>query len=201
MGAQVILVVTLAGVEGLGAFERRHDLRLPGAGLLQLRHIGAPNPFLLRPAREQRAAILAAGIGALAIELGRVMRDREEDAQQRSVGDHCWIVGHLHRFGMAGQTAAGDFIDGGRARAAGITRHHGLHTLHPFEHAFHAPEAAAGKHGLLQRGFGERRINGRGRGQHHAFGSAGRGGEGKCDQQALHADFPGTKLSDRPLMQ
>src|SRR3989338_6205887 len=71
-----------------------------------------------------------------------------EDVEEFFVADFFRIVGHLHRFGVAG--GAGDDFVVSRVlfRAAGEARDGRNDAVHLVEEQFHGPETAAGKNGL-----------------------------------------------------
>jgi hypothetical protein len=98
-------------------------------------------------------------VGTLAVELRRIVDDREEDLQQRPVAHLLRVVRDLHRFGVAGEAAADHLVHRGLLGTAGIARDRLRHALHALEDALDAPEAAAGEHRGLHPGRGGRRID------------------------------------------
>src|SRR5262245_30531967 len=144
---RVVLVI------GLG----REECRVHGAGLghdrapeslrrIELRDVILCDFRLCIALRENLRAILRSGVRALAVELRRVVRDREEDLQDLAVGHLLRIESHLHGFGVAGAARADGLVNGILLRATGIARHRVLHALHVLVHGLDAPEAAAREH-------------------------------------------------------
>src|SRR6185295_7160816 len=103
---------------GLGRDRARKHLRG-----VELRHVGPGDFRLLVVPRENLGAVLRAGVGALAVHLRWVMRNREEDLQDGAVGDLLGIVGDLHRLGVAGAAGADALVVGILLVAAGVDRH------------------------------------------------------------------------------
>src|SRR6185312_17193684 len=93
---------------------------------------------------KDRRAITRADIGALAIDLGRIMRHREIDLQDAAIGDAMRIEGDLHGFGMAGLLAAHRLVVRIVLLAAGIARDRFDHAVDMLEDALDAPEAPTG---------------------------------------------------------
>src|SRR5258705_6368929 len=84
---QVILMIGLRRIERFQRPDLGHD-RLPeDLGGIELRDIGLRNLLLLVTGGEDRRAILCAGVRSLAVELGRIVRDRKEDLQDLAVAD------------------------------------------------------------------------------------------------------------------
>src|SRR5438128_2539597 len=87
MMRKIVLVVALRFVKRL---ERRHfscDGRAKHFGLVQLIDISLRNALLLFVTIEDCRAILRPGIGPLAIQFSRVMRDRKEDFEKLAIRD------------------------------------------------------------------------------------------------------------------
>src|SRR5581483_9991093 len=113
MPDRVILVI------GLGREERRihragpgDDRALPRLRRIELRDV-VPRDLRLRLAlRENLRAVLRARVRSLAVELRRVVRDREEDLQNLAVGHLLRIEGHLHSLGVTGAAGAHRLVDG-----------------------------------------------------------------------------------------
>ena len=82
---QEVLMVILGRVEGPIGLDLRDDRRVEDACLIELSDIALGDPRLLRIRREDRRSILGADIGPLAIELGRIMGDREINLQDAAV--------------------------------------------------------------------------------------------------------------------
>jgi hypothetical protein len=100
--------------------------------------------------KEDGGAVLRPPIRPLAIELRRIVRHGEEDAQDLAVGDLRLIESDLHRLRVPGRAGGDRLVGGGIRAAARIAREHAAHALHVLKDSVHAPEAAAGQHGGLQ---------------------------------------------------
>ena len=140
-------------VRGLG-----HDRRGERLRAVKLRDVGLGDLRLLVVLREDFAAVLRAVVGALVVQLGRVVRHREIDLQDFSVGDLLRVERDLHRLGVAGARRAHGVVVGVLLGAAGIAGHGLGDALGVLEHRLHAPEAAAGDHRGLQ-SFGGRCVD------------------------------------------
>src|SRR5205823_13550135 len=101
--------VRFGGIESLERIDARDD----GAGertrLPQLAAIARRDALLRRVAVKNLRAVLRADIWPLAVELGRIVRDRKINPQDVSVRDLLGIENYLHRLGVAG-AAASDFL-------------------------------------------------------------------------------------------
>ena len=121
--------------------------------MLQLGDVGLGNVLLLLVAVENCRAVLAPGVGALPIELRRVVSDGEEDLEKLAIGDPRRVVGDLDRFGVTGFAAADEFILGGGSRASRVARGRCLDTFDVLEDGLDSPETPAGEDGgLVSRG-------------------------------------------------
>src|SRR5882724_9443619 len=168
-----VLVIGLGREESLQGIDPGRDGAAEDAGAVELGDIGLGDALLPGVGIEDGGTILRSLVRSLAIELGRIMRDGEEYAQDFAIGDLRRIEADLDRFGVAGFAAADLFVAGGRLLAAGIAGHHLPHALHMLEDALHAPEAAARQHRGLQVARGERLIDGRRRYEDGRFVGAG----------------------------
>ena len=124
---------------------------------VELRDVGARRFRLLRRGGEDLRAVLRAHVGPLAVHLGRVQGDREEEAEDLPVGDLCRVVADPHRLGVARGARAHGRVVRSLRRAARVAGDGALDAADVLEHALHAPEAAACEHdGLLaMRGRGD----------------------------------------------
>src|SRR5882672_5898425 len=84
---QVVLVIVLRRIERLQRADLGHDRLLVDLGGVELGDIGLRHLLLLVIGGEDRRAILRAGVGALAVQLGRVVHDREKDLQDLAIAD------------------------------------------------------------------------------------------------------------------
>ncbi len=112
---------------GLGLEERLERLD-PGddrgveyAGLVELLDVRLGDLLLPGVCVEDRRAILPADVGALTIELRRVVRDRKEHFQQLPIGDPARIEADLHHLGMLRRPTAHGAIVRGFGRVAGVS--------------------------------------------------------------------------------
>jgi len=149
MQGRIILVIGLCRIE---AFER-NDLRYDWAGkylrLIELRDVGLRDSLLFIIRIKDRRSVLRTFIGALTVQLRGIVRNREEYAQQFSVGDLRRIVDDLNRLGMAGVAGAHKLIFGSLSLSAGVAGGRGNHSPDVLEYSLHAPEASSGKHSRL----------------------------------------------------
>ena len=81
---QVILVVVLGREEARVPVGARDDRRVEDLRLVELRDVGVGDLFLNVVLREDRRSILVTDVGALPVQLGRVVDDGEEDVKQLS---------------------------------------------------------------------------------------------------------------------
>src|SRR5262249_60947808 len=125
----------------------RHDRPLVDARLVELRDVVLRDLLLRFALRENLRAILRAGVGPLAVELRRIVRDGEVDLQDLAVGDFAPVERHAHAFGVGRAARADDVVRGIFLRTAGITGHGVLHALDVLVDGLDAPEAPAGEHG------------------------------------------------------
>src|SRR5947199_2029973 len=85
VAGEIVLVILLRGIE---VFERRHlgdDRTREDVGLVQLIDIGLCGLFLGLARVEDRRTVLAPLVGALAVQLGRIVRHRKTDPQQLAI--------------------------------------------------------------------------------------------------------------------
>ena len=121
MQRQVILMVGLRRKKNLQRSDLGHDRLAVDLGGVELGDIGVCDLLLLVGRGEDRRAILRAGVRSLAVQLGRVVRDREEDLQQLAVADLLRVVFDLHGFGVPGGAGRDHGVVGRHLAAAGIT--------------------------------------------------------------------------------
>ncbi len=138
-------MVLLGGVEGLERSYLGRDLLRESLGLIELIDIGLCDALLLVAGGENRAAVLRAGIGALAIDFGGIVRDGEVDFEELAVSDLRGIVGNLDGFSVASAAAAHGFVLRCALFAARITGDYSSDAFNIFEDGIDAPEAAAGE--------------------------------------------------------
>ncbi len=100
-----ILVVLFSGVERFERFERRDDRPIKCICLVELINVSPGDALVVFIGVEDRRAVLSADVGALPIELRRVVRG-EENAQQLSVADLRRVIANLNHFRVIGLSAA-----------------------------------------------------------------------------------------------
>src|SRR5262249_48094621 len=130
--------------------------------------VGCRDPLLLRSGIEDGRPVLASVVVALAVELGWVVGDGEENLQQLPEADALRVVANAQRLGVVGGAAADGLVVRGVCRSAGVARRGLEHAVQQLAHGLRTPETAAGDHegllaGLLEvaRGIGEVVVAGR----------------------------------------
>ena len=108
----VVLVVGLGVVEAFEGGELGDDGLGEGVGDFELGDVGGADLSLLVGGVEDGGAVGGADIVALAIELGGVVDDGEEDLEEFAVGDPGGVVDDFYGFGVAGGFG-GDLVVGG----------------------------------------------------------------------------------------
>ena len=145
----VVLVVAFGVVEAQERGELSDDRLGKDMGRVKLRDVGHADLALVFAGIKDRRAIGCADVIALAVELGGVVGDGEEDAQKLAVGDLRGVVDDAHRFGVAGGLGGDLCVGRGRGRAAGVTGGGGEHALDALEDRLRPPEASSGEYGRL----------------------------------------------------
>src|SRR6476646_1567504 len=144
MVLEVVLMVGLGWVEGLEGNDLGNDgLRIDLCGV-ELGNVGLGNFLLLAVRIENRRAVLRAVVGALVVELSRVVGDGKKDHQNLAVGNLGRIKNYLYGFGVPGRSCADILVVGGVCRAAGVAGSGGAHAFQMLENSLNAPKAAAG---------------------------------------------------------
>jgi hypothetical protein len=167
----VILMISLRRIKPLQRHDLSHDLRGKDASGIELSNVGLGDVFLFIVRVEDDGSVLRALVRALAVELGRIQRNREEDAKQLPISDLGRIVDDLDRLGVAGFAGADGLVFGGLGRAARVAGGRADHPLYVLEHGLDAPEASSGNDGRLPALSGSaHRIN---HWRWHGHGSAG----------------------------
>src|SRR5262245_21797506 len=139
---EVTLVILLGPVERGRGGDLRDDL--PPARLL-LGIARCDRCFLLASVMvEDRRAVLAAEIEALAVAGGRIM-DPPEHLKQLCVADLGRVEPHLDRLGVAGAVPADLSVAGVRDVAAGVADSGPQHPMDLAEGRLHTPEASCGE--------------------------------------------------------
>ena len=144
---QVVLMIRLGDVELLEPHHFGHDRAPERLGRGELRHVRLSDSLLFVVAGVDGGTVLRPHIGSLAIELGRIVRHREENLQQLPIRNHRRIVYHPHRLGVARHACAHFFIRRRLGRSTRIARLGGLYSLEMFIDGFDSPEAASRKDG------------------------------------------------------
>src|SRR4030095_6803536 len=166
---QIVLVIVFRRIERVELVDLGRDRLFVDLRRIELGDVGLCHLFLLVIGGKDCRAILRADIGALAVELGRVVHDGEEDLQNLAVGNLLRVVFDLDRFGVTGPAARHQIVVGGLLAAAGVAGDGVDYAGGVLEHALHAPEAAAGEHGGLD-AVSVLGIDGRGGDDHGLFG-------------------------------
>jgi hypothetical protein len=148
-----VLVVGLGREEGLVHLDFGDDGGVKDAGLVELADIGLGGIGLCGAGREDRRPVLRADIRPLAVQLGRVVRDREEDLQQLPIADLLWVEGHLDGLGVPGVAVADELVLRRLCFPAGIAGDRVRHAFDVLEDTLHAPETATGEDRRLGRGL------------------------------------------------
>lgn len=155
--SEVLLVVFFRAIKAL----RRNDLGRYGTAIAAgsfLLHFGSARDLLLfRRVIENRAAILGADVGTLAIELCRVVRIPKY-IEQLFIAHFCGFVLHLHDLRVAGAIRANLFIRRIGRVAAFITDRRVHYTINVPECRFYAPEASGCECCFLDHHFYSRRT-------------------------------------------
>ncbi|KAI3473737.1 hypothetical protein Pfo_031621, partial [Paulownia fortunei] len=138
-----VLVVLLRTEERTERLDRRHDPAVPDVRSALHRVLEQRSLLVVR--REHRRAVLGADVRALAVQLPRVV-EREEDVEDDVGGDDRLVEGHRDRLGVTGRTGADRFVRRVLDHAAGVARHHVLHTLQRAVHRVEAPESITCEH-------------------------------------------------------
>src|SRR5215831_17064834 len=139
---EVALVVLLGPVERRCGSDLRDDLPLARL-LLGIARYG--RGFLLASVMvEDRRAVLAAEIEALAVAGGRIV-DPPEHHKQLRVADLGRVEPHLDRLGVAGAVPADPSVAGVRDVAAGVADRGLQHPVDLAEGRLHTPKASRGE--------------------------------------------------------
>ena len=149
MQRRVVLMIGLGGIERLQRHDLGHDRPRKYFRLIKLSDVSLGDPFLLIVAVENGRPVLRAFVGALAIKLRGIVRDREKYAQQFAVSNLRGVVNDLHRLGVSGFAGADGFVLGGFGRAAGVAGGRADDSLYMLEDRLNAPETSARNDGGL----------------------------------------------------
>ena len=80
----IILVVIFGAIESFERNDLGHDGLRKHFGLIELLHVGLGDTLLILARKENDGAILRTGVGTLAIEFCRIMRNGEEHFEELS---------------------------------------------------------------------------------------------------------------------
>src|SRR5450432_153115 len=149
MQGGVVLVIALGGIKSLQSRHLGDDRPGEKFGLLQLGDVGLGDAFLFAVAVENCGTILAAGVRALPVELGWIVRNREKNLKELAIRNLRGVVSDLDRLGMAGFACAHEFVMGSGGRASGVAGSGGLDTFDVLKDGLDSPETASGEHSSL----------------------------------------------------
>ena len=139
--SSVVVVVLLLSNQKVEWLLNRGD----NGVIVHVAHIGDhrfSRASLLLRKRHDAGPVLRPDIVALPIELGGVV-DREEDLEERFVGDDAWVELDFHHLGVTGGAAADRLVGRMGVVAASVSGERRLNTVDLLVGAFNAPEAAA----------------------------------------------------------
>ena len=140
-------MIVLGRKELPAGFYLGDDRSIEHVGLVELGDIRLGNVRLLRAGRENCRAVLSPDIRALAVELGRIMGDREIDLQDTAVADAAGIEHDPDRFRMPGLVGANHLVMRGLGGAPGITRDGCGDAVYMLKYTLDAPKAATREDG------------------------------------------------------
>jgi hypothetical protein len=83
----IILMVVFGAIESLEWNDLGHDGLRKNFGLIKLFYVGSGDSPLILACEENDGTILRAGVGTLAIQFCRIMRNREEYFEELSQSD------------------------------------------------------------------------------------------------------------------
>ena len=113
ISSRVVLVIGLGFEEGLQRYHLGDDRPVENMSRVQLVDIGVSDALLFVVGVEDRRAVLPAGVGALTVQLRRIVRDGEKDSQDLSVGDPARVVYDLDGLGVVRAASRDGLIVGG----------------------------------------------------------------------------------------
>ena len=103
-------MILLGRIEVLVELDLGDDWSIVHMRLVELGDISLGDARLLGIGRENCRAILSPGIRSLAVELGRIVGDREINLQDTAVADLARIEGDPDRFRVSGCVGADHFV-------------------------------------------------------------------------------------------
>ena len=178
----IVLVVGLGVVEAFEGSDLGDDGLVEDVGGIELGDVGGADFALLVVDVEDRGTVGGADVGALAVELGGVVDDGEEDAEERAVGDLRGVIDDLDGLGVAGGFGGDLVIGGGGRGASGVACSRRDDSLNALKDGLRSPEASSGEDGgLLAMGGSERCVDLR-RGDRRAGLGVGAAGDGEGEK-------------------
>lgn len=138
-------MVVLGAIEALERRDLSDDRTGEDVRGIELRNIRVGDALLVVVDKKDGGAIRGSNVRPLAVELRRIMRHREEDAEKLSVGDVRRIVGNFDGFGVARGLGRDLIVGRGRGRAAGIARSRLDDSLETLKDGLNTPEAPPAK--------------------------------------------------------
>jgi hypothetical protein len=156
----VVLVVGLGVVEAFEGSDFGDNGLAEDVGGVELGDVGGADFALLVVDVEDGGAVGGSDVGTLAVELGGVVDDGEEDAEEGAVGDLRGIVDNLDGLGVAGGFGGDLIVGGGGCGASGVACGGGDDSLDALKDGLRSPEASPGEDGgLFAVGWRERCVD------------------------------------------
>ena len=118
----VVLVIVFGAVEGLQGDDLCDDAVAEEFGVVKLFDVGLSDAALIVSVKENDGTVLRSGVRALAIELRRIVRNREENFQQSAVSDFGGVIVDFNGLSVASFAGAYLLVAGIFCCAAGIAR-------------------------------------------------------------------------------
>lgn len=146
-----ILVVIFCGIKRQERREFGHDWRSIHVVAFELRDVRLRFVALLRCGVKNLGTVLRSVVGALTIQLRRIVCDAKIDLQQLRKRDLFGVVGNFDRFSMAGRTGAHHVVVGRRRAAAGVSGNNLRNTAKLIEDGLHSPKTATRQDDVLKR--------------------------------------------------
>ena len=151
-------MIILGAIEVPAGLDPDDDRSIEHVRLVELGDIRLGGARLFWICGEDCRAILGPDVGALAVELRRIMGDRKIDLQNVTIADAARIESDLDRFRVPGRVGGNHVVMRHSRSASGVTGDGAGNPLDMLEHTLDAPEAAAGEHRDLRCRLSARRF-------------------------------------------